>query len=281
MTDDPGDVDLGTSPTPELHDVKSRNWPATAAVLALVLLLAVAVGYLARRLLTRPPPSAPIAADRAAPQRGAATPESVNLPPLDQSDAFVREMVGKLSSHPVVAAWLTTDGLLLNFAHVTRQIADGENPMRELGALGKLPPFKTVERRGRIYIDASSYQRYTRYADAVSALDARGAARLYETLKPRVGDAYRRMGDPEGDFDPVLERAIVEVLEIPVVQGEVELEPKGIVYGFADPDLERLTAAQKHLLRMGPQNLRAVQRKLREIADYLGIPASRLPPPKA
>ena len=73
-----------------------------------------------------------------------------------------------------------------------------------------------------------------------------------------------------------MERAIVELLRTPVLEGEVELEPKGIVYTFADPKLEELTAAQKQFLRMGPQNVRTIQAKLREIADYLGIPASRL-----
>ncbi len=85
------------------------------------------------------------------------------------------------------------------------------------------------------------------------------------------------MGPPTADFDPVLEGAIVELLKVPVVQGDVELAPSGIVYSFVDPKLEELSAAQKHLLRMGPQNIQAVQKKLREIAQYLGIPATRLP----
>ena len=73
------------------------------------------------------------------------------------------------------------------------------------------------------------------------------------------------------------ERAIVEMLRVPVVEGDIELAPSGIVYGFVDPRLEGLSAAQKHLLRMGPQNVRTIHGKLREIADYLAIPAARLP----
>jgi hypothetical protein len=55
------------------------------------------------------------------------------------------------------------------------------------------------------------------------------------------------------------------------------VEPRGIVYGFVDPNLESLQAAQKQLLRMGPDNARTVQRALREIALALGIPQGRLP----
>jgi hypothetical protein len=143
--------------------------------------------------------------------------------------------------------------------------------------MGRVPVFRPQTSRGDLFIDPSSYRRYDRYAEGMSALDSRGTARLYATLKPRINEAYRRIGQPTGDFDIVLERAIVELLSVPVVQGEVELAPSGIVYAFVDPRWEEMSAAQKHLLRMGPQNVQAVQRKLREIADYLAIPASRLP----
>ena len=57
----------------------------------------------------------------------------------------------------------------------------------------------------------------------------------------------------------------------PVVDGDVELTPKVITYAFADPALERLRPAQKHLLRMGPKNERAIQAELRALATALGI----------
>src|SRR4029077_4662295 len=98
------------------------------------------------------------------------------------------------------------------------------------------------------------------------------------TLKPRIKEGYVRATSGDDSFDPVLERAIVELLRVPVVDGEVELYPHGTVWAFGDPHLQDLSAAQKQLLRMGPQNVRTVQSKLREIAASLGIPASRLPP---
>jgi hypothetical protein len=53
--------------------------------------------------------------------------------------------------------------------------------------------------------------------------------------------------------------------------------PYGAVYHYNDPRLEGLTQAQKQLVRMGAQNVRTIQRKLREIALALGIPQERLP----
>ena len=63
------------------------------------------------------------------------------------------------------------------------------------------------------------------------------------------------------------------------MEEDVALRPGGIGYAYVDPRLESLSAAQKQLLRMGPENVRTIQAKLREIALALGIPDSRLPQP--
>jgi hypothetical protein len=282
MSYDPLDVDLDKPAEEEPRDIKPRSGKALMIAVVAGLILALALGYMYLRAPSgQPTPAAgtPPAQPKATPNAGAEPGDQIPLPPLDETDALVRQLIAQLSSNPTVAAWLTTDGLLVNFALVTRQIASGESPTKELAAIGPVPRFSVRTSRDDLLVDPSSYRRYDRYAQAVSSIDARGAARLYATLKPRILEAYRRMGQPTAEFDPVLERAIVELLSVPVVQGEIELAPSGIVYAFADPKLENMSAAQKHLLRMGPENVRAVQGKLREIADYLGIPAARLPRP--
>jgi hypothetical protein len=67
------------------------------------------------------------------------------------------------------------------------------------------------------------------------------------------------------------------LLETPVVEGDVRLEPRGALYEYADPRLEALLPAQKQLIRTGPRNTRLMQAKLREIALALGLTEDRLP----
>jgi hypothetical protein len=278
------DLELQKTPPPDRLDDDSGSglWIVFAA--AFVVLAAAAGYYLWHR---EPPKGQPAAAgvtqSRPAGEdtRGVAEPgENIELPPLDESDGVVRELVRRLSSHPSIAAWLTTDGLIRNFVVVTVNIASGGRPERHLRRLAPQAAFRTQGVEGGLTIDPRSYQRYDGYAAAITAVDARGAARLYATLKPRIDEAYRELGEGSGDFDAVLERAMGELLRVPVVQDPVRVTPKPTTYAYADPRLEALSPPQKQLLRMGPYNVQPIQQKLRDVAGYLGIPPSRLPAPR-
>ena len=201
----------------------------------------------------------------------------IALPPVDKADELVRQLVTKISSSPSVAAWLATDGLIRSFTSGVLNVAEGKVPVGQLHVMRPTLPLQVVEQGGDVIIDARSYERYDALAAAAASFDPAGSARLYGTMKPRIEEAYRELGADEAVFDRVLERAIVLLLETPVVDGAVQVEPHGIGYAFAAPNLENLMPVQKQLLRTGPRNVRRVQASLREIATALGIPASRLP----
>ena len=200
----------------------------------------------------------------------AETPPS-DLPPLEQTDTIVRELVGQLSSHPTIAAWLTTDQLIRNFTVAVVNTSNGRTPAKQLAKVRPTEPFLVVQRGSDIWIDPRSYRRYDRYADAISGLDANGAAQLYTRLKPRIQDAYRELGYPDGNVDAALQRAITEILATPVVEGNVRLVSKSVAYEFADPRLQSLSSVQRQMLRMGPRNVQLIQTKLREIAPHIGV----------
>lgn len=254
-----------------------RPW---IAVLLLIIAAAAAAYVVFRvrapeRTTIAPAPTPVQATESVQPLGGEAAP--IALPPLDESDVVVANLVRKLSSHPRVAAWLTTQGLVRNFAVVVWNIAEGKTPAKSLRPLRPVTPFRVVERNGDIYVDSRSYERYTSLAEAVASLDATGSASLYATIKPRIEEAHRELGGRDTPFDRTLERAVVLLLRTPIQEDPTRLEPHGIGYAFADPGVESMTAAQKQLLRMGPQNARIIQAKLREIALALGIPSQRLP----
>jgi hypothetical protein len=127
---------------------------------------------------------APQVASAPAPVRPAETSKALGgeaapivLPPLDQSDAVVADLVRKLSSHPQVAAWLTTEGFIRNFTVVVLNISEGKTPARSLPDRDQAcAPFRIVDRDRTTYIDAQSYERYAPLAEAVASIDAQGSA---------------------------------------------------------------------------------------------------------
>jgi hypothetical protein len=277
----------------ELNDLKLDKWRTPiepqrtgsrvrVVIVSLIVIAAVAAAgyYLLRRKLQPAPTDVRVHTEQTLPQTQAAKPvaepgEKIDLPPLDQSDPIVRELVGRLSSHPAVVAWLTTDQLIRNFATVVLNVSNGRTPSPQLRKLKPREEFR-VTAGSAPAIDPRSYRRYDAYADAFAGLDAKGAATLYATLKPRIEDAYRELGYPEGDFDGTLERAVNELLRTPVVEGAVPLVSRSVAYEFADPRLQSLSSAQRQLLRTGPRNVKLIQQKLREIAPLAGL---RVEPP--
>jgi hypothetical protein len=195
----------------------------------------------------------------------------IDLPPLAQTDAVVRELVARLSSHPTIAAWLATQGLITNFTVATLNIADGRTPAQFLRPIAPRGRFLTTSAGRELFVDPRSYDRYNPHADAIAALDSVGTASVYLTLKPRISDAYRDLGYPDGDFDRVLERAIGVLLQTPTLDGNVAIDPAGATYAYSDPKLESLSPAQKQLLRMGPRNGQIIRGKLEEISALLKL----------
>jgi hypothetical protein len=64
-----------------------------------------------------------------------------------------------------------------------------------------------------------------------------------------------------------------------VVPEPIFVRKKVITYVYLDPELEGRSGAQKHLIRMGPENTVRIQEKLRDIALAIGTPEGLLPPP--
>ena len=285
--DDFDDLSLDPSRSPASTEVATEPAPPFAPwLIAAIVLLAVSLGALWYFVLRdRTPTRAPKTVGETTvdlprpPTRRAAEPgEAIDLPPLDQSDALVRMLVGRLSSHPAVAAWLTTNGLIRNVTVVIANIADGETPAKHLAPLRPAGSFSVKTSEGVTWIDPASYHRYDGIAAAVEGLDARNVARFYATIKPRITEANRDLAGKDADFDQTVQRAIVMLLRTPVLDQDVQVRTDKVTYTFANPALEDLTAAQRQFLRMGPRNMRIVKGKLREVAGFLGIPDSALPP---
>jgi hypothetical protein len=200
-----------------------------------------------------------------------------DLPALGEMDRYVRPLLAALSSRPELAALLATDGLVRRFVVSVESIARGVSPAGQVRAVAPRGPF-TVRQQGADYVaDPASFARYDGLVALVDDMDPRALARLYGRLKPRFDEAHDELGVP-GTFDETITRAIRHLLETPVPPPQPRLrQATGTNYAYLDPQLESLSEAQRHVLRLGPERAARVKARLREFGVALGIPDGQLP----
>ena len=257
----------------------TASWPLfVAAGLALVLGLGLYWLFSARGVSVPPTrssaPSEEALGEVAPEPAQLSEPEQpeVDLPRLSQSDAFVRELLAGLSRHPAMTSLLLSDELVRKIVTAIVNVAEGDHPARHFPYLAPDEPYEVVRRPPRVFVDPMSYCRYDVLVAGLESLDPAGVAELYQMTKPLALEAYRELGYLDQPFDATFAKAIDVLLRTPVVEGRIGLNADSVNYSYVDRRLEALAPAQKQLLRMGPQNARKVQNKLRELARAMKLP---------
>jgi hypothetical protein len=107
--------------------------------------------------------------------------------------------------------------------------------------------------------------RYAPYLAALDAVDTGRLADFYLRYYPLFQDAYVELGYPKGYFNDRVVEVIDHLLGAPVVEGPIPLTQPKVLYEFANPELQELSAGRKVMVRIGAANEAKVKAKLREI----------------
>lgn len=197
-------------------------------------------------------------------------PESEPEPePLDISDGTVKTKLLSLTDYDAFARLLINEALLERFVIMTNTLAEEEVATNNRILVQPEKSFRTYRQAEKEWIDPASYKRYTPYVEVFESLETGSLLQLYQEYKPAIEDIFAEIGSPSDSFDEKLEEAIDVLLDTPEVPFPVEVFTDSVMYKFADSQLESLTAPQKQLLRTGPENMRRIKAKLREIKETL------------
>ncbi|MXX29842.1 MAG: DUF3014 domain-containing protein [Gammaproteobacteria bacterium] len=179
------------------------------------------------------------------------------LPPLDESDAFVR---AQTSSVCLPLAWMAADNLVRRAAVLIENASRGELPPKRGGLLPPLGAFPVRQEGERFFMDESGYPRFDPYLDQLEAIDPERLAGCIRLLDPLLDQALNELGHSDGPqagivavFDRIL--AVPE----PIEGADVELVQPKVLFRYADSRLESLSGLQKQVLRMGPENTRRLK----------------------
>ncbi|RKH59938.1 DUF3014 domain-containing protein, partial [Corallococcus interemptor] len=192
---------------------------------------------------------------------------------LSGTDPRVRDLLKGLSSDADFARWLDSEDLARRFAASVNLIAEGQSPRMPLSFMAPAGAFRVTKRQGRTVGSAESHTRYDGVTRVIVSLDAKAVGQVYQELKPLLDAAHAELAPPGRSLEATLSQAIGRLTRVPIPKTSPELTAKGALYVYVDPELEALGAAEKHLLRMGPVNMRKVQAKLTELSAALGLPS--------
>ncbi|BCR03866.1 hypothetical protein DESUT3_09350 [Desulfuromonas versatilis] len=191
------------------------------------------------------------------------------LPALQQSDETIQETLAGMSD----AKGLEELFVLKNF--IQRVVVTIDNlprptlPVKQLPTRPPAGSFITATEAGGEVIGPDNHRRYAPYVKFAESLDSQALVATYVHYYPLFQEAYRELGYPKGYFNDRLIEVIDHLLETPRVEGPIRLVRPKILYHFADPALESLSAGQKLLLRSGADNAERIKAKLREIRRVL------------
>lgn len=197
------------------------------------------------------------------------TPE-INLPPLNESDSFVLDGLRAMQNGVALVRLLANEQLVRKFVVYVENVSRGGFPQTELPyrPLGKEMPVSNID--DNLYVmDPSAHARFDDVVNTFVALDTQQAMVFYRALSPLFQQAYAEIGFRDVNFDDTMRRALTRVISASDVEGPLQLVKPKVMYLYADSRIETLSAVNKQLVRLGPENSEKLKDKLRQFLQEL------------
>jgi hypothetical protein len=225
---------------------------------------------------TEPPPAtSPDESAGAGQEAPDAVDEVPALPPLDASDDALVESLSTTVAIATIESLFNTDALIRRFVVTVDNLPGKQFPRSRYRLARSVPGLLAVRRdtaadTEQLYLGKENFTRYKEFVEYLSSFDAKQMVSLYRHYYPLFQQAYEDLGYPESAyFNDRLVDVIDHLLETPDTGVPIRLVRPHVLYRYQLPELEGLSAGQKVLLRIGPDQARALKSQLREVRKLL------------
>jgi hypothetical protein len=195
--------------------------------------------------------------------------EIIELPALDDSDAFARELILKANGSDEIALWAQTDSIIQKSAALIDGMSKGVMLKKILPIQPPAEKFMVSAEDGLLWMDERGFQRYDDLVGTVTSIEPDTMATIFHTLRPLLEQALAQLGLPAETLDNRLITALDLILAAPDISGPIALKQESVYYQFQDPELESLPGTQKQMLRIGPQNRAAIKQYVKKVRTAL------------
>jgi len=190
------------------------------------------------------------------------------VPTEDALAGFSRDLAALVDA-AALARFFGTEALVRRIVATADNLGSDAVSMSVRAVVGT-PGSVVVRADGDAFLlDPSNAKRYEPFVQFVESVDTRRAAELYKRHYRLFQGEYRGQGSPDRYFNDRLVASIDHLLATPDVRGPIRLVQPRVLYRFEDPALEALSAGQKAMIRVGPENAARLKARLRAIRAEL------------
>ncbi len=190
------------------------------------------------------------------------SPRHASLSRLNQSDGPFRSALLLLAPGSSLADWLIDEELIRKLVVTIDNMAEGRIPRKHALLLPMKDKFKVSKKGLALWLDGYNHSRYNAYVELLASIDSQQWLDLYLNYYPLMQRAYAELGYPRKAFHDRVLMAVDQLLNSPVVAKPMALEQPSVMYTFADPKLQALSAIDKQMLRLGAANARKLKASL-------------------
>ena len=193
------------------------------------------------------------------------------LPSLDDSDPSFTQALAELFGQAKLDSFFNLSNLIRRIVVSIDNLPGHKQPTDEFSPLKEMDtPFRVTGKGDQVTLATSNFLRYTPLVHLTQAVDIDQLVAVYVHYYPLFQSAFQELGKP-GYFNDRAVHVIEHLLTTPEISAPIQLmrPTKHSRYKFVDDHLESLSAGQKLLIRIGPENARVVEGKLRELLSAL------------
>ena len=192
------------------------------------------------------------------------------LPSLEESDDKIKEILSGIIGIDWVSQFFKQTGIIHRFVVTIDSL-----PRKEVPVKWRLLPSTSgdflvhKDDSEKITLDPENFKRYDVYMQLLDKLDTGQFVKWYTRFYPLIQQDFDSLGYKNQYFNDRFIFVIDHLLATPEVIGAIELVQPKVFYNFADPALQKLSAGQKILVRIGPANTAILKARLIEIREQL------------
>lgn len=191
------------------------------------------------------------------------------LPPVEQSDKSIEDALANLKLKKSLFRLVLLENFIQRFVTTIDNLPEKRLPRAHLPLIPPKGRFIVAGTAEAPQTSSRNLARYNNHVQLLESLDQDLVLKIYVYFYPLFQTAYDQLGYRNAYFNDRLVFVIDHLLETPQPSEPILLSQPSVLYVYANPLLEKLSAGQKTLLRIGPAHRQKVIKILKSYREKL------------